>query len=372
LLCATLLASTAAGCAGTKSVVAGSGPGDHPAGRSGVRLEPAQQTVLCEDVVALVQLAPRLWPGFELAGEGILINTGEELYAVGFREASLRRVFRTAGAQPVVRVACGEPFYRLAVSLEASSRFFFVFGRSGGGDPRLGELAGLHGDAFLYVELRAFDLLERAELRRTIIHEGAHLFLQGAAALRSEPEYCLPRQASTCGRAALELLYRGDPAFRRSVHRELCAASEIDKIGKHMESHARPEDVVRLRERLAVQLAIMTRERHGRGEHYGTTEIEAFWYALEGVPVYLEEVAERAIDMPYGFSRGLPETCGAEPPLSYFYPLSCGGILWYAADLLEESDGWKSPSSFQEGGYRELFTDLDRVINRHRATTGGP
>lgn|GEM_PF-6374733 len=336
------------------------------AGLPGIRLQPAQQTALCEDIIKIVQLAPRLWPGYELAGQGIMVNTGEEAYAFGFHEAILRQVFPTSGlnTQAVSPVACGGmPFFRLAASIETANPIFFVFGRSDRGDPRLGELAGLHGHAFLYVKMRAFDPGQRAELRRTIVHEGAHLFLQGAAALQNEPEFCLANQPSTCGRTALEALYRDDPAFRRSVHEELCAARRLDETGGQLESRARPEDAARLREDLAVQLNLMMNERQRRGERYGTTEIEEFWYALEGVPSYLEEAAEREAGAPHGFSHYLPESCEPDPPVSYFYPLSCGGILWYTVDLLEGAGRWKSPVAFLSGGYRELFINLRRDIN---------
>src|SRR5262249_53627366 len=149
------------------------------AGLPGFRLQPAQQTALCGEIVKIVQLAPRLWPGYELAGHGIIVNTGEEAYAFGLRAAILRQVFRPSGLnnQVVTPVACGwVPVFRLAVRMEATKSFLFVFARSDRGDPRLGELAGLHGHAFLYVEMRAFDAWQRSELRRTIVHEGAHLF----------------------------------------------------------------------------------------------------------------------------------------------------------------------------------------------------
>jgi hypothetical protein len=340
----------------------------HSAGRSGYQLQATQQMALCEEIAKVVQLAPRLWPGYKLAGRGLMVNTGQEVYAFGFREAILRQVFRTSGLdnQAPASGACGGmPFFRLSVEIEDTHPLLFVFGRSDGGDPRLGKLAELHKHPFLYVGMRAFDQGERSELRRTFVHEGAHLFLQGAEALQNEPEYCLGNQSTTCGRAALEGLYKDDPVFRHSVHRELCAARRLDEIRGQLENHTRPKDVVHLQEDLATQLRFMASERQRRGERYGTTNLEAFWYALEGVPSYLEEAEEREVGAPHGFSRYFPESCDSDSPLSYFYPLSCGGISWYALDLLEGSGRWKSPAAFLKDGDRELFDNLRRAIDRY-------
>lgn len=181
------------------------------------------------------------------------------------------------------------------------------------------------------------------EMRKTIVHEGAHLFGQEIIA-SVEP---LPPDTRQTGRAYIEQLVQTNQDFRESVQNEFCHARKLFAEVNAARDIDRDEDIKGI-------LLQMLDESETRGDLFDVYDLESFWYVLEGVPQYLEQLIDKETD-PRVLEQRYDQLCASASDAEFsLYFVYLGAAFLHGVDLV---------SSEKSSELEFFYFDPNNVLN---------
>ncbi len=186
------------------------------------------------------------------------------------------------------------------------------------------------------------------EVRKIIVHEGAHFFGQSTIA-HLEPASPDGHQSS---RAYIEHLALHNANFRYSVQQEFCLA------GKLFANDNLAVDSKRILHIKSILLQMLDYENQ-RGGLFNTADQEAYWYFVEGIPQYLEQLIDLETN-PLALQQRYSRLCAGATEADFsLYFNYLGAVILHGLDLISE----------QKSREREFFYfQHDNVLNFRQRT----
>jgi hypothetical protein len=300
--------------------------------------------------------------GYDLEiGNPILIKVGSQLFMVGKFTPPARRAFFELFSVPGLSSPCVDRRNRGSVeylvidlpkkiALMADDRSY-LFLYPGAPDRKyaseLEQLSKIVGKT-LVIQVPDASPKNLLEMRKIILHEGAHFFGQERIA-HFEPS---SPDASQTSRAYVEQLVQTDPEFRESVQNEFCLARELF-AGANAKIDA---DGVAHIETILLQ---MLDESETRGELFNVGDVESFWYFFEGIPQYLEQLIDSETD-PRALQQRYDRLCTAASDVEFsLYFIYLGAAVLHGVDLV--SDKKSSEHEF-------FYFEPDNLLNFRQRT----
>jgi hypothetical protein len=163
------------------------------------------------------------------------------------------------------------------------------------------------------------------EVRRIVVHEGAHFFGQSKIAHLEPPS----PHGDQSSRAYIESLVAHNPDFSHSVQHEFCLARQLFA----------PDNSSTERNKVAhVKSILIQMLDHGyqRGSLHNTNDQEGYWYFVEGIPQYLEQLIDLEMNplfLQQRYNRLCATATDAELSLYFNY---LGAAILHGLDLISE------------------------------------
>jgi hypothetical protein len=165
------------------------------------------------------------------------------------------------------------------------------------------------------------------EIQRTIIHEGMHLY--GQSWMVSNEPTVMGGKVSP--RHYLEQLDSIESSYRDSVTREICIDVQIMKLVQTGNIDGKVTVNQKLKEVFEIILE--------RQQKYNTSNAEAYWYFVEGIPQYLDQKfifkdnPQKIIDL---YSNYCARSEGVQ---SGFYANYAGAAIFHGLEFVLGSTG---------------------------------
>jgi len=196
------------------------------------------------------------------------------------------------------------------------------------------------------LEIRSIShALEIGEVIRSLIHESVHLYAQNSVFIADKT--VSKAQVSHLGsRHAIETLFASDMNYYKDVREEFCSISTEFRSDRNSPAQGR--------KRIKTILSHITQ----RDSLFGSGNAERFWYFVEGIPMYLEQLVdgnrnERLLST-------VKLVCEGERRV--FFPLYTGALLAASLDQLTDQPeclSWREKISLDHIGVDQWFKILE-------------
>jgi hypothetical protein len=192
------------------------------------------------------------------------------------------------------------------------------------------------------------------ELQRTIIHEGMHLFGQPRM-ISIQPTLM---GGTVDPRIYLEYLDAEDISYRNLVTQEICIHAEIVKIAMSSDPESKMKVALKLKEVFEVIFE--------RQQKFHTSNSEAYWYFVEGVPQYLDQNFIFKSN-PHKVNTLYENYCArGEGVQGGFYANYAGASILHGLESLFGSEGeWRRQLGLNRVTVDNWLLEISETLNNH-------
>ena len=192
------------------------------------------------------------------------------------------------------------------------------------------------------------------ELQRTIIHEGMHLY--GQPWMVSNEPTVMGGKVSP--RNYLEQLDSTEGSYRDSVTQEICIDAQIMKLVQAGNIDSKERVNQKLKEVFEIMLE--------RQQKFNTSNAEAYWYFVEGIPQYLDQNfifqknPQKIIDLYNSYCAR------SEGIQSGFYANYGGAAIIHGLEFVFGSTGaWRSGLGLDRGSTDGWLVEISEMLDNH-------